>query len=856
MELFDMVKAAPPPQTISAPERTSPPSPIPPDSPDAIAATDAVDDADLLQSAVKDEEGNNVEDRKYSPKRHIDSPPLPGLKSDESLFKTPQNIQKYKQDDIKIDEVKPKTDDEDDVVQQVAGDKSENLEGNDSDGSLDGYPKTLPTKTKAQQKMFSDLPDQSASLSCVLREFSIRVRRLKQSEIDSACASLAKSKFASSETPSRKRGRPRKSAEDKKSPSPAKKLKISPTAKIHIKVPLPSGAKKRALANLARTHTPPPILSSRIKAKPKPKQKPKGLKVSPALVQRYGRRVFSCVVNVKKLKWPSKSGERPRPRRSNLSVSFNESVEILGSNEGSPRRYTFGAISSKSPKPTRLQRVDATGNVLEDIALTANMLVSPSSAPSGSRGKGKRRSCNGSPQLKRPHQRIPLSGLASLRLDDGPRSDGDDDEEYIVPNELPGMQRPGTPTPKKKKISYTTTISDDEDEKAPPQKKPKDAKEAPKKEAKTKPNSKKVEKFTSLKESVLQSVVPQGKPNEIVKGKEQKESGDVPGKDDQKDAETEVQNVTETTANDGEKPDTPRPVDILEDNPQETEEASTVETDVGAGEESVEENADKNSQEKTSVGETTDKKSEEKSKSSVGENAEKNPVRESKSNVEENGEKSPVEESKAAEEACETSDMSALELEEPSRQLRDDKTKPEKVGDVEVFREMDTPPSQPPLPLNSTEENPDDVLEIQTSLEDVRELHTPFSSQQSTPQASKRVRLDSGDSDCSFKSANEPNKETQLEHGRGGEAVGKEDAASGEDKSIIDSAELMTPPKTVNGCDPTTSEPTVFYSPIEAMPTLDDEVLGQLVEPDFQLNSSRHAISRGTLDDIMTALES
>lgn len=29
-----------------------------------------------------------------------------------------------------------------------------------------------------------------------------------------------------------------------------------------------------------------------------------------------------------------------------------------------------------------------------------------------------------------------------------------------------------------------------------------------------------------------------------------------------------------------------------------------------------------------------------------------------------------------------------------------------------------------------------------------------------------------------------------------------------------------------------------------------------LSEPDFQLNSSRHAISRGALDDIMTALES
>ncbi|KAH8375753.1 hypothetical protein KR200_002031, partial [Drosophila serrata] len=741
-----------------------------------------------------------------------------------------------------------------------------------------------PTKTKAQQKMFSDSPDQSSSRTNVeefcARDFCIRVKRLTQAEINSASDSVAKSKFAS--PVARKRGRPRKNNDDdKKSPSLAKKLKISPSPKIHIKVPLQSGAQKRALANLARTHTPPPILSSRPKPKPKTKTKTKlkALHATPSMIKSYGKRFFSCVVKIKRLKWPSSNprfggGRKGRPRRSNLSVSFNESVEILGSNEGGSRRSTFGTISSKSPKPTRLQRVDATGNVLEDIALTSNMMLtgnSPSvatSAASGTRGRGKRRSCNGSPQLKRPHQRLPLSGLARMRLDDAPQNDdNDDDEEYIVPNELPGMQRPGTPTPKKKKVSYTTTISDDEDEKVPT-KKSKDV-NSTKKDPKTKPNPKKIDKSTSLKESVLQNVILQSKSDEIVKENEEKEEPvDVVGEEAQV-AETEVEKVAEVVATineekDVEESEKQKPLDMAEDNPQKAEE-TTKETETDAEEKLVEENGEKNP--------------ETESEPRVEENGEKNPEEESKPSDEENCEKNPEEESKenteqTAAEADKSMDMSPLKLEETSSQGSDSKGEQKKVDDVEDFRELDIPTSQQLPP--ATEETPEDVLEIQTSLEDVRQLHTPFSSQQSTPQARKPVRQDSADSDCSFKSAHEPNKDILLgnvnaEGDKQKEAAGEEedatDAAAGEDKSEIDPATipavLTTPPpstpRTVNGCDPVTSDGSsisAFYSPIEAMPTLDDEVLGQLVEPDFQLNSSRHAISRGTLDDIMTALES
>jgi len=52
----------------------------------------------------------------------------------------------------------------------------------------------------------------------------------------------------------------------------------------------------------------------------------------------------------------------------------------------------------------------------------------------------------------------------------------------------------------------------------------------------------------------------------------------------------------------------------------------------------------------------------------------------------------------------------------------------EDVEQADEFRELPTPPQLP----STTEENQDDILEIQTSLDDVRQLHTP-SSRFSTP---------------------------------------------------------------------------------------------------------------------------
>ncbi|EDW39425.1 GL22917 [Drosophila persimilis] len=48
---------------------------------------------------------------------------------------------------------------------------------------------------------------------------------------------------------------------------------------------------------------------------------------------------------------------------------------------------------------------------------------------------------------------------------------------------------------------------------------------------------------------------------------------------------------------------------------------------------------------------------------------------------------------------------------------------------------------------------------------------------------------------------------------------------------------------------------TPFFAIESERPSEDDDLV-TLPEHDFHLSSSRHAISRGTLDDIMTALDS
>ncbi|XP_017963214.1 uncharacterized protein LOC108655901 [Drosophila navojoa] len=260
------------------------------------------------------------------------------------------------------------------------------------------------------------------------------------------------------------------------SPSSAKKPKSS-NAKVHVKVPFQqNGTKPRSWLNTSRVHTPPPSL----KKSPK---RIKPLKASKAMINKYGSRFFNCYVKMKRLKDPgvSTSKRAKRKSKSNLSVSFSEAVEILGSK---PRKSSSiaGALKQttklNSSVPTRLQRVDATGNVLEDIELKPDTVLKSSNSSGGQRKRGRQPACNGGKRsgnkLKRPAVHVPVTDLASLRIDDSQDEeeeepvDNEAGEEYIVPNDMhtcktSGVRRSYTPTPQKRVAVVTTTVSDVED---------------------------------------------------------------------------------------------------------------------------------------------------------------------------------------------------------------------------------------------------------------------------------------------------------------------------------------------------------------------------------------------------------
>ncbi|KAH8408966.1 hypothetical protein KR009_004621 [Drosophila setifemur] len=883
MDIFDMVKAAPPPQRITLAEQKNTPSPIPPDSPlDPIDSDDLLDSGSVSKDLLKD---SDEEDDKCQ-KEKDDESPFKVLKlQEESPFKVPKKhmkrkaqtneslLEEEKKDDgqspfklLKKRATKPidtaDANEEKDSSSSSSSfssgkkgkrDSLSEAEKSDEENHLHSTPtKTYlntKTKTKAQQKMFND----SMNFE---RECCVRIRRLTREEIVGACESVSASSFAS--VSPKRRGRPRKSPGEAKKqqsprvPSPTKKTKV------HVRVPLlQNGAKKRSFQNLSRAHTPPPSLSPRSAGKHTPMLKSKlqnklraGSHVSQALIRRFGVRFFRCVVKIKRTNWPShqpqplvgsatkKSG---RSRKSNLSVSFSEAVEILGSNEGSSRRTKFGSSNSaspKAPKPTRLQRVDDKGNVLEDIALTSSssLRFSTGSLPASS-GKSKRRSCNGSPmvpRLKRPLQRLPLSGLASLRLDDDsePGEEEDPDAEYIVPNELPGIQRPGTPTPKKRELSFTTTISDNEDE-IPIAKKRRDSTKREHKLIKESSIKRAKEKYLEQKKAHESE-----RPKDILR--DPKIRADF----------------TRESIKSPEKPE-------LQSDKKRPEEAETNEDEVEESPEKVDEAGEENAEEEGGDA-AEEKKVEVNSKDAI---ANPEPINESEKtlDLEREIEGEPNEEA------------------EPELGLDADAEADAEVGELEQ--------TSAPVVMSSDDQE-EDVLEIQTSLDDVRELHTPSSRQSTPPLDHPAIQLqlechDSAESECSYKSAS-PNVKSRVllspaDHVEAAEesaippeeileaaAEEEEEAASALANTIIPSSDphempseliaLPTDVGSVNGSEPiggsNVSIPAPFYSTIEAMPTLDDEVLGQLVEPDFQLNSSRHALSRGTLDDIMTALES
>lgn len=686
-----------------------------------------------------------------------------------SLRKKSSNLKKMKEMEKVKDDVEVVNDNHD-------NNHGENVNDNDEDNDEDGQPQPSPPKTKAQQKMFADVPltfKENANYGGQIKPCYVRIKSLTQKEIDHLTTVGVRK--------ANKRGRPRKdTTTDATSISPPKKRKMSPP-KVHIKL-AQNGGKQWASKLRARAPTPPPAKTL--------KSMPRGLPSD--VVKRYGIR--QCVVRVKRLKHSTNIiVGTSRKSKHKLSVSFNESVEILGSNS----RKSSSSIATGNSKarsslcsttvPTRLQRVDATGNVVEDIELNPNMILDgPSTSAAAARiNRSRHGNSNSGRRGRKPRLsslRVPISGLASLSIEDkNGADDGADnetnDDEYIVPNELPeyqkrGVRRSGTPSPVKRVT--TTTVSDTEDTHELEEDKSRETAAASTKDPETlaevpEPKTEKSEP-DALEELDKQEME-----------KLQFEPELEPPIQEQTSADPELNIPNQQGTREQRKSLTPEEEAMLE---------------------------------------------------------------------------------KEIEKELDSESDAQLELELHKKLKSEQAAKLE----AELEAELDNEPTQyltktsPLYPAITITDDvtTDDILEIQTSIEDVRELQTPPSRLSSpTLPDSRSLRLDSPESDASFKSATEVNiRTTQIIDERTKSMMPHKTLTSNASES-----DLITPTasqNTFNGSDPASGSSIVQppFSPIGDIPNLDDDELGQLVAPDYQLSNSRHAISRGTLDDIMTVLES
>lgn len=189
---------------------------------------------------------------------------------------------------------------------------------------------------------------------------------------------------------------------------------------------------------------------------------------------------------------------------------------------------------------------------------------------------------------------------------------------------------------------------------------------------------------------------------------------------------------------------------------------------------------------------------------------------------------------------------------DPEPQPKDDEPKPvdpvpksveqetEQKQSTDVLEQKDLKEKSPVSTALTDDVTTDDILEIQTSIEDVRELHTP-PSRQNTPQllpqtTNRSVRFESPESDTSFKSAHE--QETSSAALTTAEEAPARQISETEtvDTELTPSVAATT---TFNASEPasgTSSIPQPPYSPIGEIPTLDDDELGQLVGAYCQYN--------------------
>ncbi|XP_062139121.1 LOW QUALITY PROTEIN: hepatoma-derived growth factor-related protein 2 [Drosophila sulfurigaster albostrigata] len=900
MDLFDMVRAAPPPKNIR--ERST-------------AAKDTDEDSrgitsdEPLDTALDDDDSEDAAIRQAVASVQI--------KMDES-----ENDETEKPDSDLLDA--DADGDADEVEMEV-----------DNDGEL---LQPLPPKTKAQQKMFADVqpptkrkrsrteaatkstPTVSSGLP--LKQCVVRIKRLTHDEIEAH-------RPMTTTTPSPpKRGRPRKRRADetttsqqqqqqqqKHSVSPPKKSRLS-SSKVHIKLRPNGGDKHSELTKFTRAQTPPARTPSKSPSKvattttTKTRRRPNvpGF-VSKKTIKRYGKRFFNCVVIVKRLKHSpniqsninaaTSSGNKSNKRKSksNLSVSFSEAVEIFGM---SPRKSS--SASSTRTVPTRLQRVDATGNVVEDIELprlSAASATTATTTPTQCDSATKRSratsgsSCNGrggkrSGKSKRS-LRVPVSGLASLSIEDS--QDANADDEYIVPNELPehptksGVRRSGTPNPTVKRVTTTTTISDEDDDDD-------DDADAVEPEPATKSS-----RDVRLAKRASDVKPPTEHPKPAAKRSRDKASEPL--------AETTAKSLAVETDEEEPEAGTAAATSVKKRNVRRRkcccgkesaeEEAAAIETAIDAVEQELEKLQWELDGETTKVA-VANKDEEDKAADEV----------------------------KADDAKLLTKDMKEDEeelLEQPLQlhSDEDDEAKPELPTVKSDDKSLDTNPQQDEDKLKTTatttmttttvkattttkseaeskgdllspaslDVTTDDILEIQTSLEDERylTLNSPCLSLTQRRDRDRDLRLESPDSNASFKSAqhieiNEDDVPTPLrvdpsdladdlmspssssvaatqkqqkEDEEEGEGEGKGEEEQGQEQEEDQEHNIF------NGSEVVASGSSLgqeTFSALDEMPNLDVDELGQLVEPDYQMSNSRNANSRDTPDDIMKLLES
>ncbi|ALC48792.1 HP5 [Drosophila busckii] len=332
---------------------------------------------------------------------------------------------------------------------------------------IDEQTQMSPPKTKAQQKMFDDIsssesPDDMSVPGC--KRLLVRVKRCTEKEIERLTTPQRKAKkrgrqriSSDSESPipstcqsSKRRKLSSTPAPSKSQSSKRQKLSPAPTKKIRAKL----GKERMAQQQDDREESPPE--SSVCLAKRK-RSTSSTLLVDPALVERFGLRFFNCFVRMQRTKnHPTAILKRTnRKSKAKLSVSFSESVEILGS-KNSPKKL--------ATVPTRLQRVDATGNVLEDIDLQPHTASTSAAAKAASKATSRPRKRVRSPAPVNVGRRGSGRPKKSAKIQD---TEADNDDEYIVPNEMPeckasgSSRRVATPVPLKRTV--TTTVSDEED---------------------------------------------------------------------------------------------------------------------------------------------------------------------------------------------------------------------------------------------------------------------------------------------------------------------------------------------------------------------------------------------------------